>query len=253
MAGQLLLVNPRRRRRRNTSGRKRRRGPRRMSALQRQYFGKRRRTNPRRRRRHVMRSNPHRRHRRRSHVMSNPRRRRRRSNPIRHHRRRRRNPIGLGSVGGQVMSAAIGAVGALANDVIWGFLPVPATFKTGAMGTLGKAAATLGLGMLASKVVGRSTAEKMTTGALTVQIYGFVKPLVAAAVPTLPGLGYYGAGYALNEYISSIPNSLNAFVPNSLMGLGHADGGDGRGDPWDDTSNYAGENVAGIGKYIAMR
>ena len=237
MAGQLLLVNPRRRRRNpKSSGRKRRRNPRRMSALQRKYFGKRghgRTVNPRRRRR-----NPVRRRRAR---LSNPvRRYRRRSNPVRHHRHRRRNPtMRLGGVTSTVMHAATGAVGAIAVDVAWGFMPIPAQFKTGATGTLAKAAVTLGLGMLASKALGRGMAEKATIGALTVQLYSFAKPMLAAAAPTIPGLGYYGAGYALNEYISSIPSSLNAFVPNSLMATED-----------DDTRNFPGDD---LNMYIPMR
>lgn len=238
MAGQLLLVNPRRRSRRKTAGRKRR-GPRRMSALQRKYFGKKRRRNPARRRRHVVRAHRVRRH------LSNPVRRirrRRRHNPIRMHRRRRRNPIGMGSIMGPAMTAVYGTVGALATDVLFGVLPLPAQFKSGGMGTLAKAAVTIAGGMLASKLVGRSAAEKAVSGALTVQLYSFAKPLLAAALPSVPGLGYYGAGYALSEYISgvgNIPSSLNAFVPNSLMGDD------------DDTRNYAPDDV--LGMYVPMR
>lgn len=243
MAGQLLLVNPRRRRRRKTASRKRR-GPRRMSALQRKYFGKRRRKNPSRRRRvhHVAR-----RRRSRRNVMANPVRRYRRRARVaaRHHRRRRRNPIGMGMLTGPLTTAVYGTIGALATDVLFGVLPIPAQFKSGGMGTLAKAAVTIAGGMLASKLIGRSAAERGVAGALTVQLYSFAKPLIAAAVPAIPGLGYYGAGYSLSgvgEYISNIPSSLNGlgrFVPNSLM----------ENDD-DDTRNYP---VDGLGMYVPMR
>lgn len=244
MAGQLLLVNPRRRRSRRKSAGRKRRGPRRMSALQRKYFGKRRRNPARRRRVHHVARRVRRRSRR--HVMSNPVRRYRRRARVaaRHHRRRRRNPIGMGSIMGPAMTAVYGTVGALATDVLFGVLPIPAQFKSGGMGTLAKAAVTIAGGMLASKVVGRSAAEKGVAGALTVQLYSFVKPLIAAAAPNIPGLGYYGAGYSLSdmgEYISNIPTSLSGlgrFVPNSLMGDD------------DDTRNYAADDLS---MYVPMR
>jgi hypothetical protein len=215
MAGQLLLVNPRRRARRKSSGRKRRRNPRRMSALQRKYFGPKRRRNPSRARR---RSRTSSRRRRRNPVAMNPvRRHRRRSVARSHSRRRRRNPI-LG--GGFIVSAAkcavTGTLGALVSDMAWNLIPLPATVKTGAVGVLAKAAGTIALGMGASKMVGRKLAEDATAGALTVQLYSYLKPMLAGM--GVPGLGYYGAGYALNEYLSDTPSSLNAFVPNSLNG-----------------------------------
>jgi hypothetical protein len=238
MAGHLLLVNPSGgKKRRKTAARKR---PRRhkMSALQRKYFGK---------RGHGRTINPSRHKRRRRHaVAANPVRRYRRQNTIARHRRRRINPVRsrrhrVASLTSTLTGAALGTVGALATDVAFGFLPIPAQFKTGAMGTLAKGAVTIGLGMLAAKAVGRNIAEKATSGALTVQLYNFAKPIVAAAAPNIPGLGYYGAGYALNgmgEYISDIPSSLNAFVPNSLMGDD------------DDTRNYPGEDLS---MYLPMR
>jgi hypothetical protein len=217
----LLLVNPKRRR---NAGRKRHR---KMSALQRKYFGKRghgRTINPRRKRR----SNPARSHRRRRNpvraLAMNPRRHRRRHNPVRHHRRRR-NPAlfgGGGFVMPAVMGAVTGTVGALATDIVWNFIPLPVNLKSGPMGTLAKAAGTIALGMGASMLIGKKWAHKATEGALTVQLYNFAKPMLAGM--GVPGLGYYGAGYALNEYLSdSTPNSLldggmGAFVPNSLLG-----------------------------------
>ena len=235
MAGQLLLVNPRRRRRK-TSG-KRRRNPRRMSALQRKYFGPKRRRNPSRKR---SRSRTSSRRRRRNPVAMNPvRRHRRRNNPARSHRRRRRNPIlGGGFIGSVAMGAVQGTLGALVSDMAWNLIPLPATIKSGAIGTLAKAAGTIALGMGASKLVGRKIAQEATQGALTVQLYSYLKPMLAGM--GVPGLGYYGAGYALNEYLSDTPNSLSAFVPNSLSAA------DVDEDPYS-SSNYPNRFV---GEYI---
>jgi hypothetical protein len=169
------------------------------------------------------------------------------------HRRRHRNPIfGGGFIGGTVMDAGVGAVGAMFNDIVWSFIPLPAQFKSGAIGTLAKAGTTIAVGMLSSKLVGSGMAKKATTGALTVQLYSYLKPMLAGM--GVPGLGYYGAGYALNEYISDIPssvNGLNAFVPNSLMDADI----DSMGDKWGgsqliDSSTYPGRFV---GEYIPMR
>ncbi|MGH8744732.1 MAG: hypothetical protein ACREUY_10690 [Burkholderiales bacterium] len=199
MAGQLLLVNPKRRhkavKRSRKSTSRRRRNP--MQFV-----------NP----------APRRRRRARSHALPRRSRSRRYANPIRRHRRRR-NPSMRG-VGGFAMGSAVdavqGAAGAIAVDAVWGFLPLPANIKTGPIGTLAKAGGTIALGMLASNMIGAGIAKRVTTGALTVQIYNYLKPMLAGVIP---GLGYYGAGYALNgmgRYISETPSSLDAFVPNSL-------------------------------------
>lgn len=242
MAGQLLLVNPKRRRR-SRSGGKRRKS---RSAAQRRATAKmlaanrsRRRTNPgrsRRRRRVVGYAVGSGRVRRRK---MNPRRRRRYSNPVTRHRRRR-NPSMRGSVGGimnTAMDAGIGAGGALVTDIAWSFLPLPATMKTGAIGTLAKAATSIALGIVGSKVVGGAMARKATVGALTVQIYAFVKPMLAGVVP---GLGYYGAGYALNGFVpnslSDTPSSLNAYISGEGYGINGLN----------DYSDFTTDNAPGI-------
>jgi hypothetical protein len=140
-----------------------------------------------------------------------------------------------GNIMGTVMDSAIGAGGAMAVDVAWNFLPVPVTLKAGPVGTLAKAGGTIALGMLAAKMIGGAMARKATVGALTVQIHNYIRPLLASVIP---GLGYYGAGYALDglgRYISDTPSSLGAFVPNSLSDMDY------------DTANYPG---IGLEEYI---
>jgi hypothetical protein len=161
---------------------------------------------------------------------------------------------GGGFIGGSVMDAGVGAIGAMAADIAFNFIPLPAQFKTGPIGTLAKAGASIAVGMLASKVVGRAAAKKAVTGALTVQLYAYLKPMLAGM--GVPGLGYYGAGYALNglnAYISDSPSSLTglgAFVPNSLTGVGGPDIDEG---PLIDSSTYPMRFVGGMNEYIPMR
>lgn len=196
---QLLLVNPRKRRRskrrtppRGPGGRFMKRGTVRRRA---------RRHSPRRRRNPVPSAL----------SMANPRRRRR--SVARVHRRRRRNPVGggfLGNLTRPLMPALIGAGGAIATDAVFGKLPLPANLKTGNLAVVTKAVLAVALGMVVSRFGNRRIGEQMTAGALTVQAHSVLMPFVAQ----IPGLGYYGAGYALpasagvGEYISEIPNNM---------------------------------------------
>jgi hypothetical protein len=155
---------------------------------------------------------------------------------------------GGGFIGGAVMDGIVGAGGAMVADIAFNLIPLPAQFKTGPIGTLAKAGASIAVGMLASKVVGRAVAKQAVTGALTVQLYAYLKPMLAGM--GVPGLGYYGAGYALNglgAYISDTPSSLSAFVPNSLNGLGDPQIDEGA---LIESSTYPGRFV---GEYIPMR
>ena len=180
----LMLINPKRRKTR----RKARRNP--VAA------------NPRRRRRST------RRRARRNPVAANPRRRR----TVR--RRARRNPkFSIRSIQRDaIMPAAIGGVGALALDVAFGALPIPAQFKTGAMGSLAKLAGALVLGKLAGKALGAKTGEAVTVGAVTIQAYNLVKGFAKQAMPTLP----------MGEYISGMDAAFPYYNPRPALGYMNA-------------------------------
>lgn len=219
---QLLLVNPRRRKRRTPprgpGGRFLKRGSKRRASSKRRT----RRRNP------IPGS---------AVMAANPVRRRRRS-AARVARRRRRNPIGgrgfLGALTAPLMPAVVGAGGAVANEIAFKFLPLPANLKTGMVGTLTRAVVAVGLGMALDRVAGRRIASQMTAGALTVLAYGQLKGILATAAPNLVGeyisgddMGYYGAGTVLNEVPDSlreIPNSLSEDF--SLAGVGEYISGD---------------------------
>lgn len=194
---QLLLINPRRRRRRRVRARARVR------------------------RRHVARS--HRRSRRRHRnpfyaAHAQPRRRRRRIHR-RHHARRRRNPFlggGRGGVVKDLTAAATGAAGAVAMNIVWGYLSpmLPASLASNPyINAAAKSAGAFGLGMVAGKVVGRERGKIVTIGALTVILAQFIQNLVQQAAPTLPFAGM--GAYMVPPYGSGVPGPLGAYLPGS--------------------------------------
>lgn len=200
---ELLLINPRHRRR--ASVKRARRNPRRrrrraMTALQRQYFGGRRARrltrNPRRRRRyHAMRRNPRR-------V------RRFRRNPsfarARAYVRGARFPTTVGGIMDMIIPASIGAAGALALDMAWGSLPLPATLTTGTLAPVTRIAGAIGIGVVVGMVAGRRNGALAGAGALTVTMYDLIKPYVASAFPQVPGLGYWSpARQHLGSYVGA--------------------------------------------------
>ncbi|MEE9119413.1 MAG: hypothetical protein V3U02_12580 [Calditrichia bacterium] len=186
--GQLLLVNPKKRGRRKT----RRKNP--VARVANPRSKKSRRRNP---------------------IAANPRRRRT--------YRRRRNPIT--KIGNLVQDSLIPSVtaagGALALDIIMGFLPLPDVVKIGPMRHLVKGAGAIGMGMIAGMVSTPKTAQLVTTGALTVTMYGAGKELVGRFLPQLAlgayenesdildGLGYYGAGYSPMDSLGAYENDIN--------------------------------------------
>jgi hypothetical protein len=212
---QLLLINPRRRRRSHAKRRHRR-----VSA---------RRHHP---RRHRVRAHTEvvrrRRYRVRAH-MANPRRHRR------HHRRHHRNPLDMGGV---VMPVAIGAIGAVGLDIVWGYIsPMFGTTFTASpmLNIAAKAALAVGGGWAAGKALGRQKGRYIMAGALTVYGYELLESLVKQMAPTIPfagmgaymrpgmaGLGAYNpAPYLLPSASPVTPAGLGAYMQHpGMSGLG---------------------------------
>lgn len=184
MAEQLLLINPRRRRR----GRKRRRrnpnNARRTVARQATArSGLTRRPNPARRRLS-----------RRTYARR----------PARRMRRYRSNPNGgrmtmRNVVNNVVIPAAQAGAGALALDIIWGYVPVPLEWKTGNLRHVVKGGGAIVLGMLAEQMLGARVGRNIALGALTVTFHDAMRDMVAQFAPQIP-LGYVGAGTAAGQY-----------------------------------------------------
>lgn len=105
-------------------------------------------------------------------------------------RRYRRNPTAPKMME-QVKGAAIGAAGALAVDVAFSKLPIPAQFQTGVMGQLAKGVIALGIGMIASKTGNKKLGVQLADGGLTVALHGAMKSTVG---PSIGLAGYDDAG-----------------------------------------------------------
>ncbi len=189
--------------------RKRRRSPAQRAATRRLVaMNRRRRRNPNNRR------NTYNRRPRRAKVMrtyvANPRRRRRSY--------RRRNPAARrmtfqSVVNQNLMPAFQGGAGALALDIAWGYLPIPANMKVGPMRHFIKGAGALALGMIAgtTRLARPATIHNMTTGALTVIMHTAMRETVAQFAPNVPlgeymeGMGYYNAGQVTSPQFGQVP------------------------------------------------
>lgn len=191
MANEVLLVNPRRRRRATRKRRSpaQRAATRQLVARNRGRSGtarkKRRRRNP---------IGPYARNGMGMYV-SNPRRRRRPTRKRATARRRyRRNPTTMkGIINVLVMPAATAGAGALALDILWGFVPVPQEIKTGPMRHVAKGLGAIVLGQLVGMVGTKRMGDTMAMGALTVVFHSAFREMTAQFMPNV-NLGYYSAG-----------------------------------------------------------
>jgi len=126
-------------------------------------------------------------------------------NPIRrrrrHVRRRRyaRNPVSVNAIlRDLLMPAATGAVGAIANDALFTYLPLPDALKApGIPRYATKALTAIGLSMLAAMVVSKKVATEMGVGALTTLAAEIARNMLATTVPAVAveGMGLYTMGY----------------------------------------------------------
>jgi hypothetical protein len=191
----LFLANPKRKKRRT------------MTAKQRKFFG------PRRAKRSKRRAAPL------AGFASNPRRkgpRRRRSRSLLGFRR---NPISFDTksfIGDTLVPAGIGAVGAMAVDVMIASAAsyLPASLTSGIGNTVARIGAAIGVGMIAQSIGGRRFGEQVMVGGVVVTLYDAAKPWVAGQFPSIPGLGYMGwtsPGVQLGTYVD-LPGNGN-YVP----------------------------------------
>lgn len=145
----------------------------------------------------VFRANPIRRRRRRAAATLAPRRRRRSfaRNPVTRHRRRsvrrfRRNPsarrIGGAAVnfGKMLLPAAGIGLGAVGSEIIMGWLPIPANFKTGALRHVTKGVVGVSAGLLLGKALKQKRlGNYLALGAVVIAVHDFAKELIAARAP----------------------------------------------------------------------
>jgi hypothetical protein len=239
-----------------------------MTAKQAKYFGKRRKRRARR-----AKAAPMRRRRRRAArvVASAPRRRRRRSggarrpavgytvgtarirrrklNPHRRRYRRHSNPLNVRGIIGQVKptlkAGAVGAVGALGLDALWGFASGNATLSqylgNKYVGFAAKALGAVLVGTLGGKLM-RGKGRDMAVGAMTVVTHDFLKTLLQTSMPTLfaaggsvplGGLGSYLSGSAPIVGTATVPQ---AYLPFGSYLSGSGDSGTTDGSSFNDDS-----------------
>lgn len=120
-------------------------------------------------------------------------------------RARRRNPSARGIVGSQLMPAATNAMGALALDVLWSYLPVPMNIKTGPFKHVAKGIGAIAIGMLAGNIINKRTARAMSQGALTVVMHDAMREVTQQMLPNVP-LSYYSPGMpaGVGEYTQGL-------------------------------------------------
>jgi len=97
------------------------------------------------------------------------------------------------------MTASQGALGALGLDIALAYIPLPAQLQGPIAGPVIKGLGAIALGAVAGAMgVRADTANRMAEGALTVQLHGIGKTMLAQFAPAIPMsayLGYYGSGY----------------------------------------------------------
>ena len=153
-----------------------------------------------------------------------------RMNPVKRRRRRsiRRNPVSTKMILNDLLKpAAVGAVGAIANDALYTYLPLPAQFKTpGVARYASKGITAIAMTWLASKVTKRQTAVQLGVGALTCLTAEIARNVMAQNFPTLAptvveGMGVYNTSMAgMGYYNPAMPaggglNGMGVYVPGS--------------------------------------
>ena len=141
-------------------------------------------------------------------------------------RRYRRNPDG-GMLVRTLFPTMIGAGGAIVTDVVMGFLPLPAMFKTGVMRPVVKGAAAFGIGLLAGMVAGKRIGNQVMAGALTVVAYDSLKTFLQKAMPALP-LGQTEE-YPMLEFAGNGDDGMGAFIDDGMGELVDESSVDGMG------------------------
>lgn len=145
-------------------------------------------------------------------------------------RRRRRASRGLGGAVnfGKMLLPAIGiGAGAVGAEVIMGYLPIPANFKTGVLRHVTKGVVAVAAGMLIGKVLRqKKLGDYIALGGVVIAAHDALKEVINARMPSIPfgeylprstysagALGYYspaqGVDYsAMGEYVPAFRGGL---------------------------------------------
>ncbi len=121
------------------------------------------------------------------------------------------------------MPAALGAAGAIALDIAYAYLPLPANLKAGSFAVPVKAAAVLGIGALASRFLPkqRTLINGAVLASLTIAAYNFGRAQIATMLPGVQlneyvsGMGYTGAAQFLPDYSSGVSEYVSGANPGA--------------------------------------
>jgi len=147
------------------------------------------------------------------------------SHAVAHHRKYRRNPSHrTGGLMGMFMPSLQGAGGALAVDLVTGYLPLPLSIKVSPARHLIKGVLAIGLGM----VMKGSLGQNMAKGALTVALHDASKEAIQIAAPSiqlgaeptvadLQGIGYYSPAETGIGYYPAGMAGMDTYTQNSPL------------------------------------
>lgn len=148
----------------------------------------------------------------------------------------RRNPSGGGMIGQfskmVIPAAGIGA-GAVGSELIMGYIPFPASFKSGVARHITKGGVGLAAGWTLAKVFKqRKLGTYFALGAVAIATHDAIKEFIASRIPALPTSGFGGMGYinpaataSFGEYVAPLPSQFGQYVaplPSQFGGASQA-------------------------------
>lgn len=137
------------------------------------------------------------------------------------------NPGGF--IRSTVVPSAVGAVGALALDAAYAYLPIPANIKNGALAPVVKIGTVGLLGAAAAHFAPQKSLKMVhtaVTAAIIITAYSWLKSRVQAAVPQLrlgalqdDGMGYVQAGLYMPSIDSGVGQYVSEYVSGDPLGM----------------------------------
>ena len=128
---------------------------------------------------------------------------------------------------GKMILPAVGiGAGAVISEVIMGYLPIPANFKTGVMRHVTKGVVGIAAGMAIGKILKQKRLGNFVAlGAVAIAAHDAIKEVITARMPSVPfgaylpmssvggALGYYSPGStvemsSMGQYLNTSPGGL---------------------------------------------
>lgn len=135
------------------------------------------------------------------------------------------NPFSSRGLMKSAVPVLIGATGAIGLDVLMAYLPLPPSLQSGWMNILTRAAAAVGIGIVAGKIAGREVGKEMMAGGLVVVAYSGLKqalaPTLGTSIKGLSGLadfGDYRPAWPGEYAVGASPNAIESMPRLSRMG-----------------------------------